>query len=68
MLIKKKLLDAARNNLENGGRGIGNVVESHFINPLARKLFDLNLQSGQNLTIKDLEKHGSVYELICESS
>ena len=66
--VKEKLLDAARNNLENGGRGIGNVVESHFINPLARKLFDLNLQSGQNLTIKDLEKHGSVYELICESS
>lgn len=66
--VKEKLLDAARNNLENGGRGIGNVVESHFINPLARSLFDLNLQSGQNLTIKDLEKHGSVYELICESS
>ena len=33
---REHLLEAAKGNLENGGRGIGNVVESHLINPLSR--------------------------------
>ena len=28
-------------NLSNGGRGIGNMLEATFVNPLARTLFDL---------------------------
>ena len=34
------LLKQALENLENGGRGIGNVVESCLINPLARYIFE----------------------------
>ena len=34
------LLEKSLNNLENGGRGIGNVVESCLINPLARYIFE----------------------------
>jgi ATP-dependent Clp protease ATP-binding subunit ClpA len=34
-----------------GGRGIGNIVESRFINPLAEYIFDNNIQSGKMVTI-----------------
>lgn len=34
------LLAKALENLDNGGRGIGNIVESLLINPLSRYLFD----------------------------
>lgn len=38
--VRNYLLKVATNNLSNGGRGIGNIVESDLINPLARFLFD----------------------------
>jgi len=34
-------------DLSNGGRGIGNQLESLFINPLARALFGLDLEGRQ---------------------
>lgn len=37
---KHTISDAALGNLNNGGRGIGNIVESFLINPLSRFLFD----------------------------
>ncbi len=37
---KNQLLEKAKDNLENGGRGIGNIVESMFVNPLSRFIFD----------------------------
>lgn len=42
----------ALRNLDNGGRGIGNVVESYLINPLSRYLFDNRVE--QNADIKVL--------------
>jgi ATP-dependent Clp protease ATP-binding subunit ClpA len=38
-------------NRENGGRGIGNVVESFFLNPLSEFLFDVNAQAGQRVGV-----------------
>ena len=38
-------------DLSNGGRGIRNKVETHLINPLARALFDLDLQPGAAIRI-----------------
>ncbi len=32
---------------ENGGRGIGNLVEDSYLNPLATFIFDANVQAGQ---------------------
>ena len=29
-------------NLEDGGRGIGNAVETYLINPLSSYMFDIN--------------------------
>lgn len=36
---------------ENGGRGVGNVVEDSFLNPLAEFLFDTNAQEGRQIKI-----------------
>lgn len=48
------LLAHSLQNLENGGRGIGNIVESMFINPLSRYLFDNNIERDKKIDIKDI--------------
>jgi ATP-dependent Clp protease ATP-binding subunit ClpA len=48
---KQELLSLCTRDLSNGGRGIGNQVESCFINPLGRALFALDLSTMQNLTV-----------------
>lgn len=63
---REHLFEAAKGNLENGGRGIGNVVESHLINPLSRALFDLNVAENGTLKVVDIRDNGSIYELECE--
>lgn len=63
---REHLLEAAKGNLENGGRGIGNVVESHLINPLSRALFDMNVAENGTLKVVDIRDNGSIYELECE--
>ena len=63
---REHLLEAAKGHLENGGRGIGNVVESHLINPLSRALFDLNVAENGTLKVVDIRDNGSIYELECE--
>lgn len=45
------LLENALGNLEQGGRGIGNIVENLFINPLSRWLFDNGVFNDANLSI-----------------
>ena len=37
-----------------GGRGIGNVIESQFVNPLARALFKLEAKSGDSLFVESI--------------
>jgi len=41
-------------NLEKGegGRGIGNVIEQQFINPLSRYMFDNDIREGECLTVE----------------
>lgn len=41
-------------DLSNGGRGIRNQLEVHFVNPLARALFDCNAADGDQFTASDL--------------
>jgi ATP-dependent Clp protease ATP-binding subunit ClpA len=38
-------------DLSNGGRGIRNQVEAHFVNPLARALFDLEAVENQGFRV-----------------
>ena len=49
-------------DISNGGRGIRNQLEAHFVNPLARVLFDAWPPAGSTLEITDL-KRGAVTEL-----
>ena len=48
------LVALAGENLEFGGRGIGNAVEKYLLNPLARALTDQNWQSGDTYVIEDI--------------
>lgn len=45
---------AAVADLSFGGRGIGNVLESRFINPLARALFDRGAAQGDAVEVVNL--------------
>jgi ATP-dependent Clp protease ATP-binding subunit ClpB len=49
--------------LANGGRGIGNEVESKLINPLARYLFDENVRSGK-VYVDDIQADSGVVTLV----
>lgn len=49
--IRAKLLELCRRDLGNGGRGIGNQLESSFINPLSRALFKFTLEGRDSITV-----------------
>ena len=49
--------------LVNGGRGIGNLVESRLINPLARYLFDQDVRSG-TVYVEEIEWDRGVAGLV----
>ena len=60
------LKDKSFGNLENGGRGIGNVIEKYLINPLARYIFDNSVQEGVSIKIKNIVEQNKVISLECE--
>ena len=45
----------ALNDLSNGGRGIGNVVENLLINPLSRYLFDNEIFENAEIVIDEID-------------
>ena len=59
--LKEKMLG----NLDNGGRGIGNIVESLLINPLSRYLFDEEIRSDVRLIIDDIDADNAPFALKC---
>lgn len=64
----KTLLNAAIGNLDNGGRGIGNIVESMFINPLSRYMFDKELFADCEITVNSIINENMTYSLECMNS
>ena len=60
-----KLETRALGNLANGGRGIGNIVESLLINPFSRYLFDEDIQGNVRITIDDIDAENMPYALTC---
>lgn len=52
---RNRLRDLCLADLSNGGRGIRNKVEKHFLNPLARSLFDSNAAEGDKYRITAVE-------------
>ena len=60
-VLKAKALD----NLDNGGRGIGNIVESLLINPLARYLFDEEIKDNTRITLNSIDAENMPYSISC---
>ena len=61
--IRAQLLDLCTRDLANGGRGIGNTLESVFINPPARALFALDLEGRAQVTVAAIEEQDKVYSV-----
>jgi ATP-dependent Clp protease ATP-binding subunit ClpB len=59
--LRAQLLDLCTRDLSNGGRGIGNTLESVFINPLARALFALDLEGRTKVTVAAIEEQDKVF-------
>ncbi len=55
----------ALSNLQNGGRGIGNVVENLLINPLSRYLFDNEIFGDSEVQVKSIDTSDMMPRLIC---
>ncbi len=61
----KELHDAALSDLSNGGRGIGNQVESLLINPLSRWLFEMEVMSDRTVTIDHFLTKANPPAVVC---
>ncbi len=61
--VRNLLLERCTRDLGNGGRGIGNQLESAFINPLARALFEEDLEGKQTVSISGLSEENKVITL-----
>lgn len=61
------LKDAVLTNLSNGGRGVGNLVESLLINPLARYLFDNGIFEKAKIYISSIEPESTPVSIHCDS-
>lgn len=61
-----QLRDAALADLSNGGRGVGNQVESLLINPLSRWLFDQEVTGNAAIRIEELMLTGASPALRCQ--
>jgi hypothetical protein len=61
---RAKLAGICLADLSNGGRGVRNQLEAHFVNPLARGLFTLNPQAGDRFRINDVDVRNGAIELL----
>lgn len=61
--IRSVLLARCLKDLSNGGRGIGNALESCFINPLSRALFEHDLDGCRRVIVTALEEHDTIINL-----
>jgi hypothetical protein len=65
--VRAKLAQQCTQDLSSGGRGIGNQLESLFVNPLARALFRFPVQAGKTVTVTSLaEDANRVVTLVLE--
>jgi len=66
--IHQQLLKRCTHDLSNGGRGIGNQLESTFINPLSRTMFEHDLEGKTKLLVSGLEEQDKVITLTLQVS
>lgn len=63
-VLKKKAIA----NLDNGGRGIGNIVESIFVNPLSRYMFDNGIFDNARICMNSIDGENMPYSCECTVS
>jgi hypothetical protein len=61
--VHQQLLSRCTQDLSNGGRGIGNQLESSFINPLSRAMFEHDLEGKTKLLIAEMTEQDKVITL-----
>jgi hypothetical protein len=66
--VHQQLLKRCTHDLSNGGRGIGNQLESCFINPLSRAMFEHDLEGKSKLLVSGLEEQDKVITLTLQTS
>ncbi|ACV22516.1 Probable ATP-dependent Clp protease ATP-binding subunit [Slackia heliotrinireducens] len=42
---------------EKGGRGIGNLIEANYLNPLSSYIFDARIEAGQTVVVDAVDDH-----------
>jgi ATP-dependent Clp protease ATP-binding subunit ClpA len=52
--VNSELEELCLKDLSNGGRGIRNMIEAYFVNPLSRALFDEDASPGEAYTVCSL--------------
>lgn len=62
-MARDTLIAVCTSNLKNGGRGIGSKLESALVNPLARKLFELDSMSGKTIVVDSVNVHDNVFSI-----
>jgi ATP-dependent Clp protease ATP-binding subunit ClpA len=55
-------------NLQNGGRGIGNIVETFLVNPLSRFLFDNKILRDAQITVESITNETDIKSIATTSS
>ena len=60
------LKEKAIENLDNGGRGIGNIVESLFVNPLSRYMFDEQMLRDCEINVTAIHAETMPCTIDCE--
>jgi hypothetical protein len=61
--VRDVLLKECMADLAHGGRGIGNRIETAFINPLARTLFETPLAQRHTWTVQRIIAKDGIYKL-----
>jgi Cdc48 subfamily AAA family protein len=61
--VRKTLREWCTAELDKGGRGIGMALESFFVNPLARALFDRELTGQEQIVVAGIQRKGSIVQL-----
>ena len=64
--VNDELMQLAAGNLNNGGRGIMNIVEYAWINPLSRFMFDRKVLSDASIVVHHVLADHTPVELECE--
>ena len=64
--IRNELCDKNKEHLQQGGRGVGNVIENMLIRPLSNYLVKKEIFENATVVIKDIKEENGLFELICD--